>query len=692
MLIGGIALGLVLGLRSGGHLANISTVRLRWAALIFVAVLVRYGAEALITRGFSPALALQLPLLVGASATLLVGLWANRRLPGMAIAFVGVLSNAIVLTVNGGRMPIYLPSLTAAGFKPEDVSSALHIILPPAIDLNFLLHLGPFADILPVPLPVIANVDSIGDVLVAFGLAFFLFAIVQRQPTIDDWTDENGEAGPSARAATDPGDGRPQLRPVLGLAGAARLSRVEPGGPMLPAGTGLVPGLSEASRLDRPMLLGSSGLSMALPSVEEVPAPAPSGLPSALAERARRNPYGRLALNGPFATLWTGGLFSLFGDRVNQIVLGFFVLRETGSFIAVSFVFFAATVPNLIFGSLAGTFVDRANQKRVMVLSDFLRAGIVFLLPIAAAVNSFFVYPLVFMVTSVSIFFRPARESVIPRIVPSDELMTANSATWLSETLADIVGYALAGLLLFVLGSEFTLAFWFDSATYVVSGTLIATIAIPLVVHRVSLADRTFHSDFLEGWRFLRHDAVLFANTLQGIVGQMAIGALLPLSVIYANDVINRGTLPGTTVYAFLSGAIGVGNLIGGVLVGLIGVRIGKGRLVIAGYTAAGACILLYSRTDLLPLAMGLMVGAGLANLFFVIPSQTMFQQRVPRDMMARVVSIRFSLVLGTMTLATGISGVLATIFGVANVLGFFGILTCLAGLAGLFKPAVRDA
>jgi hypothetical protein len=292
----------------------------------------------------------------------------------------------------------------------------------------------------------------------------------------------------------------------------------------------------------------------------------------------------------------------------------------------------------------------------------------------------------------VTIFFRPARESVIPRIVPSDELMAANSATWMSETLADIVGYALAGLLLIVLGSAFTLAFWFDAVTYVVSGTLIATIAIPLVAYRTQLSERTFRSDFLEGWRFLRHDAVLFANTLQGIAGQAAVGALLPLSVLYANDVIKGGSLPGTSVYAFLEGAIGMGNLIGGIVVGLIGARIGKGRLVIAGYAVMGACIVLYSRTDLLPLAIGLMVGVGISNLFFVIPSQTLFQQRVPRDMMARVVSIRFSLVLGTMTLATGVSGILAEIFGVANVIGAFGLLALLAGVAGLFKPAVRDA
>jgi hypothetical protein len=206
VLIGGIALGLVLGLLSGGHLANISTVRMRWAALIFVAVVVRYVAEALIVRGFEPAISLRLLLLVGASVILLVALWQNLRLPGISIAFVGVLLNAVVLSVNDGLMPVWLPSLTAAGFKPEDVSPNLHLILPAAIDASFLAHLGPFADILPIPIPLIANVASIGDVLIAFGLAFFLFAIVQRSPTLDDWATEAAEteAGePGSGAAAD---------------------------------------------------------------------------------------------------------------------------------------------------------------------------------------------------------------------------------------------------------------------------------------------------------------------------------------------------------------------------------------------------------------------------------------------------------------------------------------------------------
>src|SRR5664279_631133 len=205
MLLGGIVLGLALGLLNGGHLDHISLVRLRWPALIFLAVLLRYGAEALIIRNVDPAVALRGPLLVGASVILLAGLWANRRLPGLAIAFVGVASNALVLAVNDGRMPLWAPSLSAAGFTPQDASPAIHTILPATLDSNFLLHLGPFADILPIPVPFLANVASIGDVLIAFGLAFFLFAIVQREPAPE----------PPASADADTGSGR-LLWPTLG--------------------------------------------------------------------------------------------------------------------------------------------------------------------------------------------------------------------------------------------------------------------------------------------------------------------------------------------------------------------------------------------------------------------------------------------------------------------------------------------
>ena len=96
--------------------------------------------------------------------------------------------------------------------------------------------------------------------------------------------------------------------------------------------------------------------------------------------------------------------------------------------------------------------------------------------------------------------------------------------------------------------------------------------------------------------------------------------------------------------------------------------------------------------TGNLPIALGLMFGSGVANMVFIIPSQTMFQERTPPEMLGRVIGFRFALVFGSMTLAMAVSGLIAEVVGVGPVLVVFGLMTMFAGLAGLLVPAVRDA
>ena len=185
---------------------------------------------------------------------------------------------------------------------------------------------------------------------------------------------------------------------------------------------------------------------------------------------------------------------------------------------------------------------------------------------------------------------------------------------------------------------------------------------------------------------------MLLANTLQATVGQFTIGALTALTPYYAAGIATGHAVTGTTAYGFLETAIGVGNLIGGFIIGFIGTRLARGRMVIAGYTAWGICIALLAVTGNLPIALGLMFGSGVANMVFIIPSQTMFQERTPPEMLGRVIGFRFALVFGSMTIAMAVSGLLAQIAGVGPVLAVFGIMTMFTGLAGLLVPAVRDA
>jgi MFS family permease len=82
----------------------------------------------------------------------------------------------------------------------------------------------------------------------------------------------------------------------------------------------------------------------------------------------------------------------------------------------------------------------------------------------------------------------------------------------------------------------------------------------------------------------------------------------------------------------------------------------------------------------------------GLANAAFVVPSQTLFQQRTPGEMLGRVIAIRLAVVNGVLALSMATSGALAQAFGLRPVLAVCGVLTAVAGLAGLLVRPIRRA
>jgi MFS family permease len=185
---------------------------------------------------------------------------------------------------------------------------------------------------------------------------------------------------------------------------------------------------------------------------------------------------------------------------------------------------------------------------------------------------------------------------------------------------------------------------------------------------------------------------VLLGNTVQAVVGQVMIGIVIALLPLYARDVIQNDGFGPEATYSFLEAGIGLGNLVGGFAIGLLGSRIGLGRLVIAGYALTGGLVALLGLTGDLAVAFGLIFGVGVGNLVFVIPSQTLFQQRTPAVLMGRVIGLRYSLTFGAMTLGIALAGVLGSTLGPAPVIALFGLVTLGAGLAGMLVPAVRDA
>ena len=126
--------------------------------------------------------------------------------------------------------------------------------------------------------------------------------------------------------------------------------------------------------------------------------------------------------------------------------------------------------------------------------------------------------------------------------------------------------------------------------------------------------------------------------------------------------------------------------------IGLIGARLLKGLTVSVGFILWGITLVAFALSGNLLLDFAILFGQGVANMVYVIPSQVLFQERTPADMIGRVVGFRFALVFGGMTLAMAIGGLLALVVGTAAVLVVGGVVTILAGVGGLFVKEMREA
>jgi MFS family permease len=341
-------------------------------------------------------------------------------------------------------------------------------------------------------------------------------------------------------------------------------------------------------------------------------------------------------------------------------------------------------------GPLAGALVDRWNRKWVMVASDVIRAAIVGLIPIASGISVGLVVVLVFALEAASSFFRPARAAALPQVVPAEDLLTANSAMWVADTASDLVGYGLGGLFVAFLGSSLALAFWVDGASYLASAALVAAVAIPPVV-RGAAVTTSIRAEMVEGWRFLRGESVLMATTIQASIAEYGLGALTALSPLLVASLAMRG-MDAPAAYGFFEMTMGVGLVGGGVVLGGLASRLPKGPSIIAAFTALGLMLVALAATGNLFVALALAAGIGIANVTFVVPSQTLFGQRTPGTVLGRVVAIRLAMVNAVLALAMMTSGGLAEAFGFRPVLAACGILTAVAGLAGLLVRPIRRA
>jgi len=397
--------------------------------------------------------------------------------------------------------------------------------------------------------------------------------------------------------------------------------------------------------------------------------------------------------NRRFAALWGSDLVATIGDRVHRVALAALVYELTGSMTVAGLAFLASGLPDLLLGPLAGVVVDRVNRRRVMIASDLARVLPVVLPPIAAEYWIGSLYLLLFMINAASILHRPAKMASIPAVVPPSQLTTANSLSSLPESLGDIGGYPLAGLvvggLVSVMGNRHGLEAAFAAAAlgYVVSALILWPLWLPPLGVGSDRSIRVEWRELVGGVRFLVDQPLVRTNTLLVALGAIAIGMAMPLLVGYAYARPERGEV----TYSLLNFGIGVGSVAGALLVGTLN-TLRLATLVVLGLVVMGTCLTGLGLEP--PLWVGVMLTGltGLGNLLFLVPSVTIVQRVTPANLMGRVFALRSMILFTALIAANGLGGWLGDNLGAGRAFLVVGSGLIIMTVALSLLPATRQA
>jgi predicted MFS family arabinose efflux permease len=300
----------------------------------------------------------------------------------------------------------------------------------------------------------------------------------------------------------------------------------------------------------------------------------------------------------------------------------------------------AFTVPGVLFGPVAGTVVDRIGTRATLALAKVL--GIIAALSLLLA-DDFRTLALLCTLHGIAgAFSMPALQAMPPRLVDSANLARTNALVSLTDELAIIVGPALAGVSIGLVG--FKGAFVIDAITYA-----LGLLVLPLVqLHPpVTDADHPVEDgdeppvrlrDAFDGWGLVRRTPMLRrVVTCTGAV-HLLYGAALLAEPLYVRDTLERSE----GVFAALQTVFGIFLVAGGLVAARIGERMASFRWVAVGVGASGLTAIVYLGTPILGVAFLGVALWGVATALISGPSRTVLQRATPGRAHGRVLSADF--------------------------------------------------
>ena len=387
-----------------------------------------------------------------------------------------------------------------------------------------------------------------------------------------------------------------------------------------------------------------------------------------------------------YRLFFAGQLTSLVGTWMQTIAQSWLVYRLTGSATLLGLVGFASQFPIFVLGPVAGAVADSQPRRGSMIVIQtlmMLQAFPLAFLTFAGRIQVWHVMILATLLGVVSAFDIPVRQAFVAEMVGREDLISAIALNSSMMNGGRIIGPAVAGILVSLVGEGW--CFLLNGLSYlaVIGGLIFITSGN----NRPHEHEGSRVEAILEGFRFVWHTrpvkALLLLLGVSSLMG-MPYTVLMP---IFADDVLHGGP----RALGILMGFSGVGALIGAAtLAGRQGVR-GLGRWVMLACAGFGASLILFSISRKFWLSTMLLVPVGFSMMVQMASSNTLIQSMVPDRLRGRVMAVYSMMFVGMAPFGALLAGLLAHLLNAPAAVGLGGV-ACLIG-AGIFRshlPKVR--
>lgn len=407
--------------------------------------------------------------------------------------------------------------------------------------------------------------------------------------------------------------------------------------------------------------------------------------------------HRRLFRNRSFVLLWSGQTVSVFGDAFFNLAVMWVVWSETQSTLQTAIIQAIWHLPDVIFAPLAGVLADRWDRKAIMVTTSLAAAAVVgavaLLVVLVGHLPSVIAFIAIFKLNSLTTFMSPARASVMPSVVGRDLLTTAQGLFSTARETAMLVGSAVGGLLVAVANAVWALAV--DAASFLLVALCIALARLPgraapasaTNEPRTRLSPKSVARDLREGWRTVSGVPVVWALLWLGVL--INIGSFMgPLWPALVQERLGGGA----GSFGLLLAAGTAGGMLGGLAAGPLERRFGAGRVLAAGWSLAGVCILGIAVSIWQPVTMVLECVETASLTASMVATSGIMVTSVPEEYRGRVFGILRSLSVVLIPVSALVGGWIAEFVEIWIMFAGGGALTLTLALAAWASPHVRTA